>query len=267
MRVLVLGDRIQDFYVFGRVECLCPEAPVPVFTAERNEVREGGAALVAANLEALGAEVIERYGSYSEKTRFFAGNHLLLRVDDDASAIDQFSIQNGKPNENPAANFSTTKIIKAIKQSSSDLPFNEVDAVVISDYGKGAIHPKQMRDLLREGSQVPVFVDAKYNPDYYTGCFASFPNARERAVIGSEHVIQKLGERGCSVDGVHVPAKPRKVYDVTGAGDVFLAAFVYRYLGTKDLMLAAQFANECAGASVEHLGTHVLEESEIPVCS
>lgn len=231
MKILVLGDRIQDFYVFGRVERLCPEAPVPVFITERNEVREGGAALVAANLKALGADVIESYGSYSEKKRFFAGNHLLLRVDEDAF-----------------------KTIKA----SCPLPLDGVDAIVVSDYGKGGIsHPEARHICLH--SPVPVFVDSKKNMDSYAGCFATFPNKNESTLRLGQHVIQKLGENGCSVDGTHVPSRPRKVYDVTGAGDVFLAAFVVEYLRSKDLMAAAHFANECAGISVEHLGTYVVQ--------
>ena len=56
-RVLIVGDLILDRYVFGSVERISPEAPIPVLAARRTEVRLGGAGNVAANLRAMEAEV------------------------------------------------------------------------------------------------------------------------------------------------------------------------------------------------------------------
>lgn len=82
------------------------------------------------------------------------------------------------------------------------------------------------------------------------------------------YTIQKLGPRGCAINESLVPQTlAHRVVDVTGAGDIFLAAFVAKYLNWKDdgspwhgqLHLAAKFANLVAGHSVEFVGTHVVK--------
>jgi len=246
MRILLFGDYITDHYIFGSVSRVCPEAPVPVFVPDgKDYVLEGGAALVAKNLKALGVSVAFVHSDVSTKTRYFCGKHLLMRVDADSA---------GAP--------------IPLKDMSANLLFagqSGIDAIVVSDYGKGAM-TKELADLICQ-SGIPTFVDAKKNWHWYAGASAAFPNKHESVPPNYyRHVIQKLGEKGCLVDGTPVPARPRQVFDVTGAGDVFLAAFVVRYLETKDLIQAAEFANECAGESVEHLGGYVLK-SRVPVCS
>lgn len=239
MRVLVVGDDIRDVYHWGRVDRICPEAPVPVFVSEWQETRPGGAALVAANLKALGCEVETVFGFGTEKHRFMAGRNQIMRWDRDASG----------------GHFAHHGL---------EVKCQTVDAVVVSDYGKGTINRSDAR-ILVESARGPVFVDAKHHWDWYGGAFAAFPNQHESVGAGQyEHIIHKLGDMGCVVDEVrHIPAVARQVYDVTGAGDVFLAGFVAHYLEHRDLVLAAEFANQCAGISVEQLGTYVLTGKDV----
>jgi bifunctional ADP-heptose synthase (sugar kinase/adenylyltransferase) len=159
------------------------------------------------------------------------------------------------------------------------------DAVIVSDYDKGSFTYELGHWLVKKTDElgIPVFVDAKKNWFFFCGCFAMFPNKTEKESsyeFVTKHVIQKLGADGCEVDGVHIPTKKHAVRDVTGAGDCFLAAFVYSYLlndryfwdgdyrnpfetVTDRLQGAAKVANVAAGISVEYVGTHITTKTEI----
>ena len=250
-KVLVLGDRIIDRYSFCHATRLCPEAPAPVLIEDKVKQSEGGASLVAANLRSLlgNFEVAALFGSTSKKLRIFADRTLVCRIDEDSC------------HTIPARAYEVQ--IRGVMEQG-------VSAVVVGDYGKGA-----MRDCaswltkLCLSENIPLFVDAKSDPKPYTACFAIFPNENEHVDLSEkcyQHIIRKLGPSGCSVDGVLVPTEEQQVYDVTGAGDVFLAAFVARYLHygkTFDLVECAQYANKAAGISVRHLGTYVVEPDEL----
>lgn len=234
--ILVVGDYILDRYLWHRPLRICPEAPVPVLVQTGVEDRAGGAALVSGQLAALGSAVALVPGSHSTKTRIFADHHMIARVDNDSHAKVNWRANLGG-----------------------------VDAgiVVISDYNKGTFNPESVAWLRRRYPAALFFVDAKVNFKWYADCFACFPNAHETPA-DTWHVIRKLGAGGCNVDGQDVPLEfVHSVLDVTGAGDVFLAAFVHSYERSPDLMAAAAFANYVAAKSVEHLGTHVVRKEEL----
>jgi bifunctional ADP-heptose synthase (sugar kinase/adenylyltransferase) len=242
-KVLLLGDGIVDEYVIGEATRLCPEAPVPVIVPAAEYNSPGGAALVAAQLEALGTEVEAAYGSWSFKKRIFAGNHLVCRLDRDSCPS--------------VAHANIESIIKNLSYTP--------DAIVVSDYNKGSFTPKMAQKIVRysRAKSVPLFVDAKHNWNWYSGAEFAFPNEHEKATICDfGFVIQKLGARGCEIHGpsgsIRVSAYRKFKVVVTGAGDVFLAAFVHVYLETGDLCAAAVFANQVAGIYVGYRGAHVV---------
>ena len=258
MKILVVGDRIVDQYTFGKVSRVCPEGPAPVLVPTMEKTSNGGAALVADNLiSLLGRDhVVSAYGSTGTKHRFYSGHTLLLRIDRDRQSV-----------ANPSGYWSE------IKRHSYG-----VDAIVVGDYGKGAITKGVADGLLGlQSSKCPLFVDAKDGIEKYKGCFAIFPNEDEHLTLNSkdyQHVIRKLGPKGCSVDGIVVPTTEQQVYDVTGAGDVFLAAFVWAFLPfisggvppddhLDHLCKAALVANKAGGISVRHLGTYVVKPEEL----
>lgn len=254
MKVLVLGDYIDDIYEFYTATRLCPEGPVPVLvhTSPGGRLTAGGAGLVANQLNALFPEsAIPLFGSVSNKTRVFADDRLMLRIDDDSFDVNEPEVY-------------TRKIDKALAES-------KIDAIIVSDYNKGAFTQPVAWNVMDRAKKkgIPVFVDAKNDPNWYEGCFACFPNKLETPIFKAQHTIQKLGSDGCEVDGVHIPTNSHPVRDVTGAGDVFLAAFVYKWLSTSivvgrhRLEVAAEFANKVAGISVEYVGTHVVTKEEI----
>lgn len=254
-KVLVLGDQITDVYRHFMATRICPEGPVPVLTKTQEKyATSGGAGLVVAQLtELFGDNRVVTFipGSHSEKERIFADDRLMLRIDSDS----EYPIV-------PAYIF--------------DHKLDGYDAIIVSDYDKGAfIEPTAQYLMLKAAeTKTPVFVDAKKNWHWYRGSFAMFPNDRESSAginAYARHVIHKLGPEGCNVDGVHIPTKNHAVRDVTGAGDCFLAAFVYEYLMSNDnpeaetqlLHSCARFANKVAGTSVEYVGTHVVTQKEL----
>jgi bifunctional ADP-heptose synthase (sugar kinase/adenylyltransferase) len=255
MKVLVIGDYIEDRYIFCKSERLCPEAPVPVLKPFKAIQTPGGAGLVACQLvELIGKEnVIGQYGSLSRKKRYFVGSHLAMRVDRDSLGI--------------RGDYMLTV---------SNLLDEKIDAVIVSDYGKGAI-ASSLAQLIIDKTyhlDIPVFVDAKNAWHLYDQAFAFFPNEKEYEArfYHARHIIQKLGAKGCSVDGQIIPIeKPVEVRDTTGAGDIFLAAFVAHFLKLKEmnpaiseqLMLeqAAKQANRIASESVKHTGTFIVKKN------
>lgn len=260
-KVLVLGDQITDTYRHFTATRICPEGPVPVLTKTQEKyATSGGAGLVVAQLtELFGDNHVVTFipGSHSEKERIFADDRLMLRIDSDS----EYQIV-------PAYIF--------------DHKLDGYDAIIVSDYDKGAfIEPTAQYLMLKAAkTKTPVFVDAKKNWLWYSGAFAAFPNRSEAERLKKEnpephadrymaHWIVKNGPEGCKVDGVHIPTKNHAVRDVTGAGDCFLAAFVYEYLNwsgrtEKDrLLIAARFANKVAGISVEYVGTHIVTQKEL----
>jgi bifunctional ADP-heptose synthase (sugar kinase/adenylyltransferase) len=254
--IAVIGDLIIDQYVMGTAIRLCPEAPVPVVVpVQASYETRGGAGLVSDQVkELIGREnVVEFFGSKSRKERTFVDGRLVLRVDYDTL-----------PDESgPRIGYADT-IIELLKHE-------PVSMLVISDYGKGALDRRSASDIMRaaERMDIPVLVDAKESWNWYCGAFAAFPNQHEIAAALTppkmRHVIQKLGPLGCEVDGEHVPGYEREVRDVTGAGDVFMAAFAAKLFCNDEIELTevADFANIVAGISVTYIGTHVVTNEEI----
>ena len=169
INTLVVGDVMLDRYWFGSVDRISPEAPVPVLAVKREECRAGGAANVAHNLLALGAQsnllsvvgddeagreidsIIASYGATTTlivdssiktivKLRMVSQNQQLLRADFDE-----------KPSE------------EVLSQCLDDYrnALKNTDVVVLSDYGKGGLtHVTQMISAAREQA-IPVIIDPK----------------------------------------------------------------------------------------------------------
>ena len=249
LKILVVGDAIDDIYHFGRVDRMSPEAPVPVFVEERIERRPGGAWNVATQLAALGCQVDVSFcfdNDITEKHRYMVGSHQLLRVDFDRCC--------------PA-----------------DLPALEgLHAIVISDYAKGACTPEVCQEVIASG--VPVIVDPK---DYlwwkYRGSRVICPNHLELLdhltycdsnggtwpAWVADHLVVKRGAAGLSLysegdpRGTDYPSTARHVFDVTGAGDTVTAVIAACVAKGIALPTACKLANLAAGYVVGEVGTTV----------
>ena len=277
LRILVYGDVMLDEYVHGVIERISPEAPVPVLSRTHSEYRPGGAANVAANVAALGAEValcgvVADDDAYHRlltaighevlgvvvcaadrttvKTRYLGQrNHNVLRVDTDGRVIDE-----------PA-------VIATIDNRGRDF-----DAIIVSDYAKGAVTKRAMDALRAKG--VPIFVDPKQKDwSLYDGASWFTPNESEYDNAGLPNpkdcrgVLVTLGARGmCLLRGFHETsscyAVAQSVADVTGAGDTVIAAFACAITGGNDPIDAMRFANAAAGVAVSKSGTVTVSIAE-----
>src|SRR5208283_2215476 len=198
-RVLVVGDLMLDKYVWGEVERISPEAPVPVLRAGRSSEQPGGAANVAMNLAGLGAGVtVMGFGGGDDdqcklesllceagvafsivacpgvpttsKLRVLAGHQQLLRMDCETKQVDF----------NGARDSLLGRIIPAVAEAS---------VVVLSDYAKGVLNARVCRAIIEEARRlkVPVVVDPK-GRDFtgYHGATTICPNAKELAAATGE---------------------------------------------------------------------------------
>ena len=296
-RVLVVGDVMLDRYWFGEVSRISPEAPVPVVKVERSEERLGGAANVARNCAALGAQVTllsvvgaDEAGRTLSRLLADAGivaglheDHQLdttvkLRVIGRQQQLLRIDFENAPAHE----------VLRA-KLTEFELRLPACDVVVFSDYGKGGLVHIDAMIALAHGCGKPVLVDPK-GEDYrrYAGADVLTPNRGElREVVGrwsdeadlcrrATELRQQLdikallvtrSEEGMTLfddDGAHhEPAVAREVYDVSGAGDTVIATLAVMLASGFDLLRALPLANLAAGIVVGKLGTAVCTLDEL----
>jgi len=298
-RVLVVGDVMLDRYWFGDVERISPEAPVPVLKVARVEDRPGGAANVARNIAALGAQctLLSVVGSDEPGSRLeqlmreqHNVNALLYRDDTIATTIKLRAV--ARQQQLLRIDFETQPSHEVLRAKLEDYraKLSQADVVVLSDYGKGGLaHIRKMIELAKEAGK-QVLVDPK-GEDYarYQGATLLTPNRSEfREVAGgwkNEDELtakaQKLREElqldallvTRSEDGmslyragqpeVHQPVHAREVFDVSGAGDTVIAVLAAMLAGGADLPQAMRIANRAAGIVVGKLGTAVVSREEI----
>jgi len=238
-KILLLGDTCTDKYVYGTVDRLSPEAPVPIFVPKYEENRRGMAGNVEENLKILGCDVSLLTLEGGTKTRFIdsRSNQQIMRLDQDAK---------GGPIELVVG-------IPAI-----------YDAVVISDYNKGCISYELVEQVLQQ-FRGPVFIDTKKTDlARFEGAFVKI-NSLENSLAKTlpSQTIVTLGKQGCEYAGQIYSAPQVEVADVCGAGDTFLAALVYQFLTTNQIPEALLFANRAAAVTVKHMGVYAPTLKEI----
>lgn len=297
-KVLVVGDVMLDRYWFGDVNRISPEAPVPVLKVERVEERPGGAANVARNIAALGAQATllsvvgdDEAGACLEKLLNQHSNlSSLLHRDSSISTIIKLRAI-ARHQQLLRLDFETPPshevLTAALEDFRVQLPL--ADVVILSDYGKGGLaHIAEMMRLARTAGK-PVLVDPK-GDDYtrYRGATLLTPNRSEfREVAGSwvneaelntkaeklrkelqlEALLVTRSEDGMSLyranEISHEPAQSREVFDVSGAGDTVIATLAVMLASGAGLPDAMRVANRAAGIVVGKLGTAVVSREEI----
>lgn len=303
VRALVIGDAMLDRYVYGQVERISPEAPIPVFLEAREAAMAGGAGNVVRNLAALGVPTgfvsvvgdddagtelqtllaaltgVEIYLEIAPghtttiKTRYVAGHQQLLRADRE------------RRDGIPAA------VQQALAARAEQL-IDDADVIVLSDYGKGVLSPEANKAVLSAAATHgrKIIVDPK-GSDFsrYRGAFLVTPNRRElqaaahmptendeQIVATARRLMADCGIANIlvtrSADGMtlvtergadHLPAEAREVFDVSGAGDTVVAVMAAAIGAGLPLIEAARLANVAAGIVVGKVGTAVAYRSEI----
>jgi D-beta-D-heptose 7-phosphate kinase/D-beta-D-heptose 1-phosphate adenosyltransferase len=250
MKVLVFGDVIIDKYIYGTSSRISPEAPVPIVNIERISTSLGGAGLVHENLKSLGVDVtlLQTEQPRSIKTRIISDGHYITRLDED---------------ENADSNAVLSNVLRS--------DFSQYDYVILSDYDKGVLdNAKQI--IAHINSQGPkVIVDPKRYAHDYEGAWLVKPNHNEYTKFEFDEWKGNIitTDAGYSVyatiDNIeyNIPVEPVEVSDVTGAGDCFMAGFVYGltkgYTHKKCLEIAVKGSTE----SVKHSGTYILKQEDV----
>lgn len=301
LNILVVGDLIIDNYIWGSVNRISPEAPVPVIQVIKKDYRLGGAGNVAANLASLGTRVTlagicgddgfettivelcqkaaidpllqtSSKRNTTVKSRIIAQHQQLLRIDEE--------------NCDPISADETGTLLRRISQNS-----DRYDGVIVSDYNKGLLTTSFTSDLIRHFQKKPLIVDPKSNDfSKYRGATALKPNRKEFANairypdltdeeiehyaknlvadIDLDGLVITLGEQGVFVlnnarESMLIPTKAREVFDVSGAGDTFIATFLAGLIISHDWFTAAKAANLASGVVVGKVGTATVTIDEI----
>ena len=251
VKVLIIGDVIIDKYIHGTSTRLSPEAPVPVVSQERILETIGGAGLVYANLKSLGvdATLYDYDQPKSIKTRVICDGHYVTRIDNDQFA-DGYEI---------------------LEDLQENVDFKKYDYVILSDYNKGVLEFAEQIIQLANAANCRVIVDPKRQASAYKGAWLVKPNAREfeellfTKWLGNIITTNAGNPVVAQIDGEYysVPVNPVEVSDVTGAGDCFLAAFVYGLTRGYDYKRCIELAVKGSTASVKHSGTYILKIEDI----
>lgn len=242
MKITVIGELCKDIFVYGDSKRLSPEAPVPVFLPKNTTENNGMAGNVVRNLHSMNNELkinfihqsnqIKKIRYVDEKT-----NHMLLRVDE---------------NDTSESLVITENIMKEISDS---------DAVIISDYDKGFLNESDI-DTIARFSKFSI-LDTKKRLVSSTIRNITFIKLNELEFKNNNQVIQQnyskvlitKGINGTDYLGINYPSpQPLQTSDVSGAGDTFTAAFVLKYLTTKDIKKSILYANEMASIVVSKRG-------------
>ena len=296
-RVLVAGDIMLDRYWFGDVNRISPEAPVPVVLVRRSEERPGGAANVARNISSLGGSatllaVIGNDEAGDKLAELLRGSsvHASLYRDDGLSTTVKLRVI-GQQQQLLRIDFerAPSHEVLANKLGEYERLVDEVDAVVLSDYGKGGLAHVARMIAVAKAHGKPVLVDPK-GSDYerYRGATLLTPNRSEfREVAGAwsseadfvrraqklrsdldlDALIVTRSEEGMSLftasDTHHEPTRAREVFDVSGAGDTVIGTLAAMVAAGSDLPAAMRVANHAAGIVVGKLGTAVVHRDEL----
>lgn len=243
MRILLVGDAMEDVYHVGHIERINPEkASAPLVAISQTLSFPGGAANVWANLCALGADVLSVYGKGKiVKNRVItADDGVVCRFDcgEELMPIDPGGVR-GLPG---------------------------IDGVVVSDYGKGSVSREVVDAVLSLG--LPTFVDTKTTPEPWLDAKKTWllPNRHEYVKFRpqyrlADNVLLKKGPLGVAVlhrgaTTLSFPSYATVVKNTTGAGDTVIAAFAVAYLVLLKkipefaMAGAATFASLLAGISV-----------------
>ena len=302
-KVLIVGDAMIDVYMWGEVNRISPEAPVPVVEVKKHENRLGGAANVALNLKALGANPIlcsvigtgERGVLFKKlmkesnlstegilstnkrkttiKTRVIAENKHQLRIDEEeTSPIEQ--------------------VEEFLKLTISLI--NDIDVIILQDYNKGVLAHEIIERVIDSANKkrIPTIVDPKkLNFNSYKNCTIFKPNLAEikvgmkvdfdssniaeiekstselREKLSAKGVLLTLSERGICINSEkefkHTPAFKRNIIDVSGAGDSVISVASLCLASNMDYTDLSVLSNLAGGLVCEEVGVVPINKEKL----
>jgi D-glycero-beta-D-manno-heptose-7-phosphate kinase len=310
-RVLVVGDVMLDQFLWGRVARISPEAPVPVVEMVAESYMPGGAANVARNLTALGAAV-ELFGvigsdaSGEQLKSLLESQHVrcqgLVPVSDRPTSVKTRIIAHQQ------------QVVRVDREKRGDVSdaiarrlwaylrprLAGADAVIVGDYGKGAVTQTLLEQLKRSCRAQGVWLSLDPKPVHHldlTGLSLITPNRKEAFELADQNhdhpaanplrdaslrrvadqllhtlgpalLLITLGEQGMLLcqqkqAPVHIPTMAREVFDVSGAGDTVIASFTLALAAGASPLEAALVSNHAAGVVVGKKGTATVSPDEL----
>jgi D-glycero-beta-D-manno-heptose-7-phosphate kinase len=300
-RVAVVGDAMLDVYLRGDVSRISPEAPVPVVRVLDRKLALGGAANVAQNVLAIGAEceLVAAIGSDREGAQL---RELLEKLKADTRSL----VTVKRPTTTKTRVLARAQqVVRFDEEEDTDIGGDDVksivertdaaiadaDALVLQDYNKGVLTQSVIEAVMKRATtkKIPVVVDPKYRNFFaYRGATIFKPNRRElEAAVGAsvdldhpealpgvlsrlgvENLLLTLGEAGMALiaaDGEvgRVPTTAREVYDVVGAGDTVTAYLATMLAAGATPAESAVIANFAAGVEVAKLGAATVSTDEV----
>jgi len=272
--VAVVGDLMLDEYIWGRVERISPEAPVPVVLVEKKSTMLGGAGNVAANIKSLGAKplLISVTGddAAGRQLRQIVTPDAILLVDEDMITPVKTRII---AHTQQVARVDTERIKPLLDADidvlSQKLRREHFDAVIVSDYGKGVISRSFMERIkeIAQANKAIVAVDpVPKHTEFYAGVDVITPNEIEYQAMPytgqAKTLLITRGPRGMTLvhnrSETHIPTEAKRVFDVSGAGDTVIATFTLGLVHGLHPIDAAKLANKAAGIVVAEVGTAVV---------
>jgi rfaE bifunctional protein kinase chain/domain len=302
-KILIVGDSMIDAYMWGEVNRISPEAPVPVVEVKKHENRLGGAANVALNLKALGAKPIlcslvgtgNRGILFKElmresklstegilstnkrkttiKTRVIAENKHQLRIDEEETSpivqVEEF-----------------LKIIISL--------MDDIDVIILQDYNKGVLTNDVIEGVIANANRkgIPTIVDPKkLNFTSYKNCTIFKPNLAEikagmkidfdanntaeiekytaklRKQLSLKGVLLTLSESGICINSEkefkHTPAFERNIIDVSGAGDTVISVAALCLASSIDYTNLSMLSSLAGGIVCEEVGVVPINKEKL----
>lgn len=296
-RILVFGDVMLDSYWHGSTERVSAEAPIPVVDIQTVEDRLGGAANVALNVASLGgsAGLVGAVGN-DDSARVIRDKLSSAGIEDclvslsDRATITKFRIVSRKQQLVRADFESTSALAAQIFMPVLEASLERYDALVLSDYDKGVLAEPLAAINFALKNNKPILVDPKFKDfSAYEGATLVKPNQKEFSVavggwqsdremvekaqlmmsnLGFGSMLITRGAQGMTLvqqngQELHLPARSREVFDVSGAGDTVIATLAAALAAGESLQDAVQLCNIAAGIVVTKMGTASVSGPEL----
>jgi bifunctional ADP-heptose synthase (sugar kinase/adenylyltransferase) len=241
INILVVGEICEDRFIYGKINRLSPEAPVPIIKPVNTTKNRGMSGNVVDNLLAMDSQLNILHWHQTEqiiKTRIvdIKTNHMFIRIDEGEENIEALKLTPDK--------------IDGIKK---------LDFTIVSDYNKGFLNENTLLNIAKSSKLSILDSKRKISKDIIDAF--TFIKLNENEYIANkknhncENILVTLGERGAMFnEQIFESPNPQQTIDVSGAGDTFTASFILQYFKTKDIISSIKFANKMSSIVVSKKG-------------
>jgi D-beta-D-heptose 7-phosphate kinase/D-beta-D-heptose 1-phosphate adenosyltransferase len=241
IKILVIGEKCIDRFMYCDVSRFSPEAPVPVLNPIEIVENDGMAGNVVRNILAMKSDSLVTHWYQDEiitKTRFVEkkSNHMFLRLDEGETNISKVDLNNERL-----------------------LELSDFDIVIVSDYYKGFISNDNLINI-GKNSKISILDSKRKLTKEIVNSYTFVKLNEKESLQNSEllecnNILVTLGSRGTKFNNELYPSpNPQETIDVSGAGDTFTSSFILKYIETGDIKLSIVWANEMASIVVSKRG-------------